>query len=144
MFYSTLQKLSVSKFDMTDHSQYPWYMVEYITIEDRNLLFTATIDLLKLLLDRVNNERDDVNLTPMLLKRVWRAALRCPGFTPAQKDDVICICNIDDRTAMELGMAPFASYWKYLWTIGPKPNTPADLLLVSCYPAYSQQELSFS
>ena len=58
-------------------------MVDYITIEDRNLLFNATIDLLKLLLERVNNERDDVNLTQMLLKRVWRAALRCAGFTPA-------------------------------------------------------------
>ncbi|TVY38119.1 hypothetical protein LSUB1_G003789 [Lachnellula subtilissima] len=112
--------------------KYPWYMVDYITIEDRNLLFDATIELLKLLLERVNNERDDVNLTPMLLKRVWRAALRCSGFTPAQKDDVICICNIDDRTAMEIGMAPYASYWKYLWTIGPKPGTPTDLLLYYC------------
>ncbi|TVY45657.1 hypothetical protein LOCC1_G002710 [Lachnellula occidentalis] len=112
--------------------KYPWYMVEYITIEDRNLLFAATIELVKLLLERVNNERDDVNLTPMLLKRVWRAALRCPGFTPAQKDDVVCICNIDDRTVMELGMAPHASYWKYLWTIGPKPGTPPDLLMYYC------------
>jgi hypothetical protein len=106
-------------------------MVDYITIEDRVLLFNATIDLLKLLLERVNNEKDNVILTPMLLKRVWRAALRCPGFTPAQKDDFICICSIDDRTAMEFGMVPHAAYWKDLWTIGPKPGAPHDLLLVS-------------
>ena len=111
-------------------------MVEYITIEDRNLLFDATIDLLKLLLDRVNNEKDNVNLTPMLLKRVWRAALRCAGFTPAQKDDVIVICSLDGRTAMELGMAPHAAYWKVLWTIGPKPGVPHDILLV-CGPISS-------
>jgi len=112
-------------------TQYPWYMVDYITIEDRNLLFKATKELLQLLVDRVHNEKDNINLTPMLLKRAWRAALRCPGFTPAQKDDIVCICSVDDRTAKELGVAPHASYWKILWCIGPKPGVPEDLLLAS-------------
>lgn len=105
-------------------------MVDFITIEDRNLLFQATKDLLNLLVERVHNGREDVHLTPMLLKRAWRAALRCPGFTPTQKDDIVCICSIDDRTGIELGMAPHASYWKILWTIGPKPGVPYDLLMV--------------
>jgi hypothetical protein len=106
-------------------------MVDYITIEERNLLHKATVDLLTLLMERINLDNDNVSLTPMLLKRVWKAALRCRGFTPSMKDDIVFICQIDGHTAAEYGVAPFAPYWKYLWTIGPKPGVPADLLLVS-------------
>ncbi|TVY81293.1 hypothetical protein LSUE1_G004001 [Lachnellula suecica] len=112
--------------------KYPWYMVDYITIEDRILLFETTMKLLVLLVERVNNEKDNVNLTVMLLKRVWRAALRCPGFTPAQKDDVVIICGLDPVAVADLGVAPHAPHWKDLWTIGPKPNVPIDLLLWYC------------
>jgi len=106
-------------------------MVDYITIEDRGLLYKATVDLLTLLMDRVNNEADTINLTPMLLKRVWRAALKCKGFTPTMKDDVVYLCNVDEVLAKECGVAPYAAHWKSLWTIGVKPNAPADLVLVS-------------
>lgn len=106
-------------------------MVDYITIEDRNLLHTATKDLLELLVERVNSDEPHLQLNMMLLKRVWKAALKCPGFTPSMKDDVVFICGIDNQTAIEHGIAPYASYWKYLWTIGPKANAPVDVLLVS-------------
>lgn len=105
-------------------------MVDYITIEERNLMHKATIDLLTLLVERVS-EKDDICLTPMLLKRVWKAALKCRGFTPTMKDDIVFICQVDDQTAAEYGVAPYAPYWKYLWTIGPKPGAPVDLMLVS-------------
>jgi hypothetical protein len=106
-------------------------VVDFITIGERNMLHKATVDLLSLLVERVNNDKDDICLTPMLLKRVWKAALKCPGFTPTMKDDIVYLCQINDQTATEYGLAPFAPYWKYLWTIGPKPGIPADLLLVS-------------
>ena len=106
-------------------------MVDYITIEDRTLLHKATLDMLTILVDRVNNNKDEICLTPMLLKRVWKAALRCAGFTPSMKDDVVFICQIDDQTAIDFGVTPYATYWKYLWTIGPKPGAPVDVLLVS-------------
>jgi hypothetical protein len=106
-------------------------MVDQITIEDRHLLHKATIELLRLLQERIDSETDPVNLNKMLYKRVWRAALKCPGFTPCQKDDVVFICNVDDRTALELGVAPYAVWWKPLFTIGHKPNIPADTLMVS-------------
>ncbi len=111
-------------------------MVDYITIEDRNLLFQATIRLLDLLRDRLSNTRDgemDVNLTPMLFKRAWRAALKCPGFTPTMKDTVVYKCHVDESLAQEIGVPLFAAEYKYLWTIGPKPGVPHDLILVS-YP----------
>lgn len=106
-------------------------MVDYITIEDRNFLFKATIDLLTLLMDRISNETDTINLNNMLLKRVWRAALKCPGFTPTMKDDVVYLCNVDEVLAKECGIAPYAAHWKSLWTIGVKNNAPADMVLVS-------------
>lgn len=107
-------------------------MVDYITIEDRNLLHTTTKKMLEILIERVNND-DDINLNKMLLKRVWRTALTCPGFTPSMKDDIVCIAGLDDRTAIEFGLAPYASFWNKLWTIGPKRDAPVDLLLVSAF-----------
>ncbi|PMD27557.1 hypothetical protein NA56DRAFT_721293, partial [Hyaloscypha hepaticicola] len=109
--------------------KYPWYMVDHITIEDRSLLHKATIELLRLLRERIDSETDPVNLNKMLYKRVWRAALKCPGFTPCQKDDVVFICDVDDRTAIELGVAPYAVWWKPLFTIGHKPNIPHDTIM---------------
>jgi hypothetical protein len=107
-------------------------MVEHITIDDRNTLHNATKTLLSLLIDRVGNQHDgNVNMNKMLLKRVWRAALRCPGFTPSMKDDIVCIAQLDDRTAIEYGLTPHASYWNKLWTIGPKPDVPVDFIFVS-------------
>lgn len=106
-------------------------MVDSITIQDRALLHKATVDLLTLLVDRVNSNSEDVNLTNMLLKRVWKAALKCPGFTPVMKDDIVYIAGIDEQTAKEHGVAPFASGWRDIYTIGPKVDAPHDLILVS-------------
>lgn len=106
-------------------------MVDYITVEERNMVHKATVDLLTLLVERVQNDMNDPCITPMLLKRVWKAALKCHGFTPAMKDDIVFICGLDAQTATEYGVAPYAPYWKYLWTIGPKPGVPIDVLLVS-------------
>jgi hypothetical protein len=105
-------------------------MVDHITIEDRWLLHRATLDLIRLLQERIDANTDPVNLNQMLLKRVWRAALKCPGFTPVMKDDIVYTCGIDDRTALELGVPPLAVWWKCLWTIGAKPGIPHDTLLV--------------
>jgi len=107
-------------------------MVDFITIDARQQLHKTTITLLELLVERVNNNEDmNVNMSHMLLKRVWRAALQCPGFTPAMKDDIIYLANLSPQLAIENGLAPHASYWNKLWCIGPKPDAPVDVLLVS-------------
>ncbi|PBP16904.1 hypothetical protein BUE80_DR012369 [Diplocarpon rosae] len=109
--------------------KYPWYMVDFITIEDRNFLHKVTLQLIDLLQERIQSEHENLNLTPMLLKRVWRAALKCPGFSPSQKDDIAYKCGIDDQFAHEMGVPSYAPFWKDLWTIGPKPSAPTDLIL---------------
>ncbi|KAH8811397.1 hypothetical protein F5884DRAFT_671620 [Xylogone sp. PMI_703] len=110
-------------------TKYPWYMVDHITIDERNRIHHATKELVALLVNHIERYPEDLCLTPQLLKRVWKAALRCPGFTPAMKDDIVYLCRIDDDTARLYGVPPYAPYWKYLWTIGAKPNVPDDLLL---------------
>ena len=84
-----------------------------------------------MLVERVENRRDEVNLTQMLLKRVVRAALRCTGFTPVMKDDISFIAGVEDSVARDMGVPPFADQWGLLWTIGPKPGFQPDVLLVS-------------
>ncbi|KAI1006426.1 hypothetical protein K3495_g1797 [Podosphaera aphanis] len=109
--------------------KYPWYMVDYITIEDRDLLHKTTIDLLRLLKERLETNVDCVQLTPMLYKRVWRAAIKCQGFSPSQKDDIALMVDLPWEQAQEFGLPPFAAFWKHLWTIGARPGAPDDLIL---------------
>lgn len=80
-------------------------------------------------------------MTSMLLKRVWKAALKCPGFTPVMKDDIVFIAGVDDQTAKEHGHAPFAAGWDRLYTIGPKADAPHDLILVKWGPALTVYSL---
>ncbi|KAG9230481.1 hypothetical protein BJ875DRAFT_431518 [Amylocarpus encephaloides] len=109
--------------------KYPWYMVDYITIEDRNLIHSATKDLLIMLVERVNKEYDTINLTNMLLQRVIRAAIKCPAFTPVMRDDIVFLGGVSDQLAKEFGVPPFAYEWCELWCVGPKPGVPHDVLL---------------
>ena len=106
-------------------------MVDYITIEDRNLLHDTTKSLLNMLKHHVAQNREDTRLTGALLKRAWRSVLACSGFTPTMKDDIMVICDVGTGYAMEFGLAPQAADWRYLWAIGPKKNVPIDLLMVS-------------
>jgi len=108
----------------------PWYAVDHITIEERSHLHEATKTLLTLLMDRIEKDHESTTLTSMLLKRVWRAALKCPGFTPTMKDNIVYICGLDEQTAVEYGLPPYADNWKDLWTIGPKPGVQRDVLQV--------------
>lgn len=75
--------------------------------------------------------QDSITLTPMLYKRVWKAALICKGFTPTMKDNIICIAEVDDHWCKEYKIPPFAADWKDLWCISPKLNIPRDVLQVS-------------
>jgi hypothetical protein len=114
--------------------KYPWFMVEYITIEDRNLLHEVTLKLIVLLQEKLQEVQHDSNLTPMLFRRVCKAALKCPGFSPAQKDDIVVLAGLDERIAAEYGVPPLAADWKYIFTLAPKPGFPLDIVFVSLAP----------
>ena len=106
-------------------------MVDYINVQDKIRLFQTTKTLVLYLIDRVKNQPHDLHLTPMLLRRVWRAAINCPGFTQVNKDEIVFYAEVHPQIALELGVVPYADRWQCLWTIGPKPGCPLDLLMVS-------------
>ncbi|KAM3075932.1 hypothetical protein ACMFMF_005278 [Clarireedia jacksonii] len=110
--------------------KFPWYRVEYVTCADRQMLYKATVQLLELLVERVENAEDPINLNHMLLKRVWRTALRCEGFSPTMKDNIVYRMNIDSQLALELGVPPKADLWSYVWCIGPRKDVPYDLYYI--------------
>lgn len=89
--------------------------------------------MLELLIERVANNEDKINLNHILLKRVWRAALKCPGFTPSMKDDIAVIADLDHATCIEFGLPPYAPFWNKLWTLGPKPTVPIDVIMASLH-----------
>ncbi|TQS39421.1 hypothetical protein Golomagni_00054 [Golovinomyces magnicellulatus] len=111
--------------------KYPWYMVDYISIKNRNNLHEVTIKLLKILKNYIETQPENAHITPMLYKRVWRAALNCQGFSPSQKDDIVLIVDLPDEQAKEFGLPPFAASWKRLWTIGVRPGAPNALIMAS-------------
>ncbi|ATZ53869.1 hypothetical protein BCIN_09g06370 [Botrytis cinerea B05.10] len=111
--------------------KFPWAMVNHITCQDRELLYKATMQLLGLLVERVDNNDDPVNLNAQLLKRVWRTALKCEGFSPCMKDNIVYKLKIDSTTAFECGVPPQADLWSNVWTIGPRKDVAYDLVQVS-------------
>lgn len=106
-------------------------MVENITLLDRQLLYKATMDLIKLLVNLIERKENPLSLTTQLLKRVWRTALKCEGFSPCMKDNIVFELNIDPQIALELGVPPQADLWSYVWTIGPRKDVAYDLVQVS-------------
>lgn len=114
--------------DFTDDIQYPWYMVDHITIEDRDLLFTAASRLIEMLFQRVANDAENTTIDIRLLNRVKRACFQCDGFTEAQKDDCAFICGLTGGAA---GLSPYADHWYIFRVIGPKAGVVPDVLEVS-------------
>ncbi|TGO45165.1 hypothetical protein BCON_0416g00010 [Botryotinia convoluta] len=108
--------------------KFPWAMVNHVTCQDRELLYKATMQLLGLLVERVDNNDDPVNLNAQLLKRVWRTALKCEGFSPCMKDNIVYKMKIDPTTAFECGVPPQADLWSNVWTIGPRKDVAYDLV----------------
>ncbi|KAI9644357.1 hypothetical protein NHQ30_007714 [Ciborinia camelliae] len=108
--------------------KYPWAMVDHIIVEDRQSLFRVTMEMLRMLAATVESNQDPLKLNSQLFKRVWRTALKCQGFSPVQKDDIIFEMKIDPQIALELGVPPQADLWSYIWTIGPRKDVAYDLV----------------
>jgi hypothetical protein len=101
-------------------------MASYITIADRDILYDGTLTIVKHLIHKISMESEHITVNGRLLKRVTQAALRCPGFTEMQKDNIAFICNVK-----EPGLAPYADHWHVFKVLGPKHGVATDVLLVS-------------
>ncbi|KAJ9155346.1 RNA recognition, RNP-1 [Pleurostoma richardsiae] len=106
----------------------PWYMSEYITIRQRHAVYSACVDLLELLKKAMHDGKHEACLTPQLYKRLWTAAMLCPGFTVLQKDNIAFVVGLDDQQQREFNQPRFANSWVHQYSVAPKPNIPLDVL----------------
>ncbi|KAJ3492967.1 hypothetical protein NLG97_g5031 [Lecanicillium saksenae] len=108
--------------------KFPWYMTDCITVNQRNAMFQATRDLLRLLQKSLDKGDDPVNLNKQLLRRVAKAAMECPGFTTLMKDDIAWIMGMSDGEQRSYGQPRFASSWCHQYALVPKPGMPLDVV----------------
>lgn len=109
----------------------PWHYPQWITIRQRQSVYRTTIELVRLLRQFVAEERDQINLSSGLFKRVVRAAITCPGFSVVQKDSIAFEVGMQEMEARSFGQPRFASGWVHLLALGPKPGIPLDVIEVS-------------
>lgn len=114
--------------------KFPWYMTDCITFKQRNAVFKASCDLLRLLMKSLDKGDDPVNLNKQLLRRVAKAAMECPGFTPLMKDDVAWLIGMSDGEQMSHGQPRFANTWRHQYSLAPKPGMPLDVVEVCLRP----------
>ncbi|KAH7176673.1 hypothetical protein EDB81DRAFT_773302 [Dactylonectria macrodidyma] len=108
--------------------KFPWYMTEYITINQRTAIYKATCELIRLLSRAIDKEDDVVNLNSQLFKRVITAAMNCHGFTSLMKDDFACMVDMTDVQALSFGQPRFANSWTHQYALVPKPGIRLDVV----------------
>lgn len=111
--------------------KFPWYMTDCVTISQRQAIFSATCELLRLLRRSIDRSENTLNLTPQLFERVVTAAMGCPGFTPLMKDDIAYIAKLTETRRREMGQPRLAHAWRHLYALSPKPGVPLDVIEVS-------------
>ncbi|KPM35669.1 hypothetical protein AK830_g10901 [Neonectria ditissima] len=108
--------------------KFPWYMTECITITQRQAIFNATCELLRLLARAIEKNDDILNLNTQLYKRVIASAMTCKGFTTRMKDDIAWIVDMAEATMIGFGQPRFASSWVHQYAIVPKPGIQLDVV----------------
>lgn len=108
----------------------PWYKTDCITIKQRYSVYSACIQLIRLLQHAIKERKNEEHLTPQLLKRLWTSAMLCHGFTVTMRDNIAFQVDIPEERLREFNMPRFANMWVHAYTLCPKPGTPLDVLEV--------------
>ncbi|KAF7563884.1 hypothetical protein G7046_g266 [Stylonectria norvegica] len=108
--------------------KFPWHMTSYVTIGQRQAIFKATCELIRLLARAVVKEDDHINLNHQLYRRVITSAMGCAGFTPLMKDDIAWTTNMEEMELRAFGQPRFANCWRHQFALAPKPGMPLDVI----------------
>lgn len=111
----------------------PWYKTDCITIKQRHSVYSACIQLIRLLQHAIKERKDEEHLTSQLLKRLWTSAMLCHGFTVTMRDNIAYQVDIPEDRLREFNMPRFANMWVHAYTLCPKPGTPLDVLEVCIF-----------
>ncbi|KAI1633431.1 hypothetical protein F4809DRAFT_623261 [Biscogniauxia mediterranea] len=106
----------------------PWYMAQHITVKERHAVYATCCKMITILSTTVDRFPRHERLTPQLLSRLVNAAMLCSGFTVQQKDNVSVLARMEEQKTREFNQPRFADLWCHLYTLGPKPGIPLDVL----------------
>ncbi|KAK0612331.1 hypothetical protein B0T17DRAFT_499849 [Bombardia bombarda] len=107
----------------------PWWRADCITIRQRHAVYSATLQLLKLLRASIGRlTTNETCINTKLLKRLYTAAMLCPGFSVLQKDNLSFEMNEPDGAQRDFNQPRFPDHWTHLLALGPKPGVPLDVL----------------
>lgn len=108
----------------------PWDKCKLITIGERDLVYQAAVSMVQVLVDKIKREPDHKRLTPQLLDRFVGAAMRCPGFTICQKDNISFQANWPEDKIRRFGLPRLACQWQHMYGITVDPRVPLDVVEV--------------
>lgn len=118
----------------------PWFMPHLITARARHAIFNATKELVYTLrwtvFDAGEKNRSPFLLDRRLFRRLVHAALRCPGFTVVQKDDIVFESRLTELEARAFNQPRQAHRWTHIYAVSPKPGTPLDVIEVRHHPPF--------
>lgn len=120
----------------------PWYKTECITIKQRHSVYSACIQLIRLLQHAIKEQKNEEHLTPQLLKRLWTSAMLCHGFTVTMRDNIAFQVDVSEDRLREFNMPRFANMWVHAYTLCPKPGTPLDVLEVCILPSLPRSDVA--
>jgi len=82
----------MTSFYLLNFVQYPWWKVDLITLNERNLIFNATVKLIRALVPQIHpvtHPGVPGVLTVALLTELALVALSAPGFSESQRAQII-------------------------------------------------------
>ncbi|KLU90524.1 hypothetical protein MAPG_10377 [Magnaporthiopsis poae ATCC 64411] len=106
----------------------PWHMTDWITFRQRYSIFEACYLLIKHLLRILDSGCATNLLNERLFNHLTHTAMRCPGFTIAQKDDLATLIGIQDSRRYSYGLPLNPGSWVHLYGVGPRMDMPLDVI----------------
>jgi len=122
---------------ITTIKKFPWFCPENITIMQRHLIYTATVRLAALLRNTLlspKHDEKDSTVNGQLLRRLFTAAMICPGFSVVQKDNIAVAAGYGNAELKIFNIPTNAHCWIHMHTLCPKPGIPVDVLEVCTLP----------
>ncbi|KAI9817541.1 MAG: hypothetical protein M1827_001152 [Pycnora praestabilis] len=105
-------------------AKYPWWAVGFYTLSDRDLLFWATEQLVRILVANSRRGRSPINVGGQLLLELVYAGLNAPGFTESQRAVLVAAAESAGRG---IRLSPLATSWPFE-VLGRKKDVEEDVM----------------
>ncbi|KAI9670802.1 MAG: hypothetical protein M1829_004691 [Trizodia sp. TS-e1964] len=104
--------------------KYPWFDVDHITLEARDLLFDAMKKMITILFENLKRSHAPIYLNVGLMNGLVLAGLMCPGFNERQKLELTRVAQYQGEP---FGITKLAYHWPFE-VLGRRADVPEDVL----------------